>query len=372
VFEADEAGDTAEAEPALILTQEVNLMDEAKKVLAEPEPEPEPIPEPEPKAAYRATFAIKKETVGEPADNGKKETWEYCWHLRHGQYMPQDKRVLEESEAAEGGPFVPADMLNQIMAQRNEMSLVSRAGMMRYQTDKLIYNIPREVTAMTRLAAIAEEGAYVANEAAFGTLAITVVKYGSMITTTEELEEDQNLFMPWFITACARAWAMAENAEMYTAADVAGNGTVGVAGSDTLTLAEFNTMLYYMATPYRDKAAIVCHPGTMAAIAGLLVATPYAFGAYPDVQRNPLGLPSINGMPVHLCSDWLLYTAAAALGCVMSIANTDLCGIVERRGLKIKVDPYGDSLNGRIRYFPSARFAPFFSQPLAHIVKNGI
>lgn len=268
--------------------------------------------------------------------------------------------------------MVPSDMLNQIVAMRNETSVASRAGLKRYNTDKLIFNIPRESTAMTRLAQIAEEGAYVANEAAFATLAITVVKCGSMITATEELLEDQNLFISWLTEACGRAWALAENADLYTAADVAGNGTVGVTGSDTLTLAEWNTFMYYMATPYRDNCVFIMNPGTMAVLSGLLVATPYAFGAYPDAQRNPLGLPTVNGIPIHLVSDWVLYSAAAANGLVISMMNRDLCGIVERRGMTIKVDPYGDSLNGRVRYFPSVRFAPFFSQPLAHVIKNGV
>jgi HK97 family phage major capsid protein len=268
--------------------------------------------------------------------------------------------------------MVPSDMLDQIVAMRNETSVAKRAGLKYYTTDKLIYNIPRESTAMTALAAIAEEAAYIANEAAFATLPITMVKYGSMITATEELLEDQNMFIPWLVQACGRAWGMAENLALFTAADVAGNGTVGVTGSDTLTLAEFNTWVYFMATPYRDNCVLIWNPGTQAAVSGLLVATPYAFGAYPDKDRNPLGLPSINGMPIHLCSDWTVYTGAAANGLTMSMMNRDLCGIVERRGMSIKVDPYGDSLNGRIRYFPSARFAPFFGQPLAHVVKNGV
>lgn len=372
VFEADEAGDTAEQEPALILDQGDNPMDdEVTKLSLAPEPDPEPEPEPEPKPAYRSTFSIKKETVGEPADNAKKETWEYVWHLRHGQYMPQHYRVLEESEALEGGPMVPADMLNEIVAMRDQASVASRAGLTRYTTDKLIFNIPRESTAMTRLAQIAEEGPYVANEAAFATLAVTVVKCGSMITATEELLEDQAMFQSWLVTACGRAWGLAENADLYTNFDLAASGTVGVTGSDTLTLAEFNTFFYFMTTPYRDGSVLIMNPGTMAALEGLLVATPYALGAYPDAPRTPMGLPTIRGCPVHLVSDWLLYTAAAANGLVLSMVNPAFAGIVERRGLSIKVDPYGDSLNGRVRYFPSVRFAPFVAQPLAHVIKNG-
>ena len=44
------------------------------------------------------------------------------------------------------------------------------------------------------------------------------------------------------------------------------------------------------------------------------------------------GLPTINGTPIHLVNDWLIYTGAAALGLVLSHVNPDFAGIVERRG----------------------------------------
>ena len=57
----------------------------------------------------------------------------------------------------------------------------------------------------------------------------------------------------------------------------------------------------------------------------------------------------------------------------MSHVNPAFAGIVERRGMTIKVDPYGDRRStGASGYFPSVRFAPFVSQPLAHVVKNGV
>jgi len=321
---------------------------------------------------YKAMFNIAKETVGEPADNDKKESWEWFWHMRHGNTTGPSMRVLHETTAAEGLPLVPQDALNQIVSLRNETSLASRAGLKRYQTDKLIFNIPREVTAMTALAAIAEEGAYVAQEPVFGLLAYTMQKYGKMVTATEELLEDQNLFIPWFTSACGRAWALAENAAMYTEADLIGSSTIGVAaGSDTLTLAEWNEFFWTMTTPYRDDCVLVMNTASMAILHALQVATAYAFGNYPDVNRNPLGLPSVNGIPVHLCNDWPAYNAAAAAHVVLSMANREYCGIIERRGMTIKVDPYGTAATGTIRYFPSVRFHGFFAQPLAHVVKEG-
>lgn len=380
-FEADEAEEAEEAaEPIIDHVEGDEPMTEKVEVtpVADPAAEREAlkasiIAELKGDPKYRAVFNVAKETVGTrglPAE--KQESHEWFWQMRHG--IGPSMRVLEETEAAEGLPMVPQDALNAIISQRNETSLASRAGLTRYTTDKLIWNLPRENTAMTALAAIAEEGAYVANEPAFALAPYTVVKYGSMLTATEELLEDQALFQAWLPSAIGRAWALAENAALYTAADVAGNGTVGVAvESDTLTLAEFNEFFWTMTTPYRDNCVLVMHTATMSVLYALQLAaaTPYAFGGYPDQERTPLGIPSINGLPVHLCNNWLAYNLAADLQCVLSMINREFAGIIERRGMKLFVDPYGDSVNGRIRYFPSVRFVPFFSQPLAHVVKNG-
>ncbi len=144
-------------------------------VEAAPPPAPVKAEDPKEDPKYRARFSVKKETVGEPkGDPDKEESWRWFWHMRHGT-NPSAMRVLEEHVAAEGLPLVPQDALNQIIEQRNELRVVSRRGFIRYQTDKQIFNIPRENTAMTRLALIAEEGAYVANEPAVALLAITTL-----------------------------------------------------------------------------------------------------------------------------------------------------------------------------------------------------
>lgn len=368
-FEADEAEEAVEKDAPIDDEEETSMPDEIE---TPPAVEPEPVvPKEEP--ARRGLFNIRKETVGEPkGDAGKEESWRWFWHLRHGSLGDKAAmRVLEEHEAAEGLPMVPQAALDSIVAQRDELSVVSRAGFTRYQTDRQIFNIPREATKMTAMALIAEEGAYVVNEPVFALLAITTLKYGSMIGATEELLEDQNLFIPWFTQACGRAWARTENAQFYTTMDVAGNGTVTGAASDTLTLAEWNTYFWALAPEYREGAVLIMNLGTMAALNGLLVATPYALGAYPDAPRGVMGLASTMGTPIHCVNDWIIYTGAAALGLVLSHVNPAFAGIVERRGMNIRVDPYGLAATGIVRYFPSVRFAPFVSQPLAHSVKNG-
>ena len=67
-------------------------------------------------------------------------------------------RVLEESEAAEGGPMVPVPLLEKIFSMKFELSLIDRIGIKRWPTDKLITNIASEATGHAIQPVIAEEG----------------------------------------------------------------------------------------------------------------------------------------------------------------------------------------------------------------------
>ena len=284
--------------------------------------------------------------------------------MRHGRY-PTSMRVLEETEAAEGLPLVPQDALNQIIALRDAADLASRIGITTYTTDKLIFNVPRESTAMTALAVIAEEAAYIANEPAFALLPLTVAKYGSMITATEELLEDQNLFIPWFTNACARAWALARNTALF--AEVKTSGTQAV-HSATFAEADIFSWIFAMPDPWRAGCKIVMDPTTMALLRAALVATHRAYGDFPEFGGDVY--PSFMSYPVFLDTNWEA-VGGGDLFLVASMINPQAMCVVENGSLSIKVDPYGDSLNGRIRYFPSVRFAPFVSQPVGHTIYEG-
>jgi len=335
------------------------MADEEIVVKDEPEaPEPVPAVKAAEEPKRKALFNVKKETVGEPADNAKKESWEWFWGLRHGNTTGPAFRVLEETEAAEGLPMVPQDALAQIIALRDAADLAARIGITTYQTNRLIFNVPRESTAMTALAAIAEEGAYVANEPAFALLPLTVVKYGSMITATEELLEDQNLFIPWFTNACARAWALARNTALF--AEVKTSGTQAV-HSATFAEADIFGWIFAMADPWRAGCKLVMDPTTMAVLRAALVATHRAYGDFPEFGGDVY--PSFMGYPVFLDTNWEAI-GGGDLFLVASMINPQAMCVVENGSLSIKVDPYGDSLNGRIRYFPRARFVFGTTQPV--------
>ena len=214
---------------------------------------------------------------------------------------------------------------------------------------------------MAVFATIAEEGAYVANEPAFSAETVTVVKKGSMITATEELLEDSSIFEPYFVQLCGRKWGLTENLILFT--ELKADATAGT-HSATFTQAEIDAWFFKMTDPWRDGAHVIMALGTMATIRGLLVATPRAYGDFPDFGGGKY--PTLFGFPTHTNSNWEAVGAGDAT-LTMSMVNGAGISWVERRGLNIKVDPYGDALNGRVRYFPSFRAACATTQVLGNV-----
>lgn len=297
--------------------------------------------------AFRAT-PEEREKYDEAA---LEEADRFLYHLMRPRQAPEAMRVLEESEAAEAAGLIPLPMLDRIVAIRDEASLVAKMGMLRLQTNSLTLRIPREDAAMGVFATIAEEGAYVANEPAFSAEDVTVVKKGSMITITEEVAEDSALFEPYFNALCGRKWGLTENLILFT--ELKADDTAGT-HSATFTQAEIDAFMFQIEEPWADGAHLICAQATMATIRGLLVATPRAYGDFPTF--GGLAYPTFFGYPFHMNSNWEAIGAGDTT-LTMSLANPAAISWVERRGLSIKVDPYGDALNGRIRYFPSFRAA---------------
>ena len=296
-------------------------------------------------------------------DVGDKEEVEACiWNLMHPTQAPRAMRVLEESEALEGGPLIPTPLLNKIVALKDEYSLVSKLGIQKYVTDSLTLTVPRENAGMAVFATINEEANYVVNEPAFEGTTCTVVKKGSMITATEEMLEDCAIFEPYFVALCARKWGLTENLELFT--KLKATDTIGLA-SATFTQPEIDAWMFAMTEPWAEgNVSIIMKQSTMATIRGLLIGTPRAYGNFPDFGGKSHA--SLFGFPCYLNSNWdVVASGAGALQ--MSMVNPDALAYVERRGLSIKVDPYGDALAGRVRYFPSYRAVCEVIQILGHV-----
>jgi hypothetical protein len=182
-----------------------------------------------------------------------------------------------------------------------------------------------------------------------------------MITATEELLEDSSIFEPYFVQLCGRKWGLTENLILFT--ELKADATAGT-HSATLTQAEFDAYMFQITDPWRDGACLISSLATMGYIRGLLVATPRAYGDFPFFGGGKY--PSIFGFPWFTDSNWEAI-GGGDLTLTMSLVNPYAMSWVERRGLNIKVDPYGDAANGRVRYFPSFRAACATTQVLGNV-----
>jgi len=293
----------------------------------------------------------------------KTESFEFFEALRRGD--PQ-LRVLEAEEAAEGLPLIPQAAYDQILSMKPEKSLIDRLGIERWACSRSIGNIPVEVTGQALPAAILEQGAHVANEPAFALRAITLIKYGSMVTATEELLDDQKLFQAWFPGAVARRMALQENTILYTR--LAAGGTLGkkLAASHTLTEAQILTAMQVMPALWREGAKVLMCDLTANAVRALLIATPRALatGGSEFFWGEGPGF-SLMGMPVLLTAYWPTVTTSGADVEFLSFVNPDGVKFVHHSGIQILRDDYGDAANGRVRFFSSQRFNIIIGDPLS-------
>jgi len=267
------------------------------------------------------------------------------------------RRTLEETEAAELQSMVPTDVANQIHALLGKYSLVRKSGMRVAQTDKLIFSIPAETTAVTEAATIAEEGAYTTLEGAFGAKTATMLKKGGWLKATEEGLEDQDLFQQWLPAAAARSMALAENTVLE--ALLATIDGVEIAVAHTPTDAEIVAGYYALAQEYRDGAVFIMNDLTLAYLRSMLVATPRAYGefGFQPMSMGELGETFLNKR-VFTNANWDPVTTAADDVKIIDFVNLDEClWWVERRGISIFVDPYTERASaGTIQFLISARF----------------
>jgi len=269
---------------------------------------------------------------------------------------------LEETEADELQSMVPEDMHNQIHALLGKYSLVdklaARGLMTIYTTNRLIFNVPTEVTAMVALADIAEAGAYTENSPEFVNTAITMQKVGNFVSVTEEALEDQDLFQQWLIKACAKAIALSKNLDLHTLCDA----TAGTAQAttDVIVDGEMTALYYGLAQEYRDGAAFICNDATLAYVRAMLIASPRAYGEF---GFNPMSMGEAGEVlmnhPVYTNSNWVAMKSGATNNEGITFCNFDEAIFwVERRNLSIFVDPYSTKLSaGTVNFLPSARYA---------------
>jgi len=291
----------------------------------------------------------------------EQEAWEYYAKLRRGDYS---LRVLEESEAAEGGPMVPTTVEAQIFSMKFERSLIDKIGIRRWPTNSLTTTIVSEATGHAIQPVIAEEAAHVANEPAFLGTAISVTKYGSMVTCTEELLEDQALFQAWLPSALAQQMALQENAILYATLAAAGTLGVHLAAAHTLTEAQLWTFYQAMPTQWHDGAAVVMNNITAMTMRQFLVATPKMWMPAPELNIGESGKAHWLDMPLFMNTNWPTILVAGDAIEIITMVHPDAVVYVQRHGIEILRDDYGDAANGRTRFFGTARWCIAVIHPL--------
>ncbi len=277
------------------------------------------------------------------------------------------KAAMQGQTDPEGGYAVPDDFYNQVVAKRNEVSVMRQCGVQVMQTslDRLL--VPVEDTAATKFVVTAEEGSYSENEPTLNQVAITVHKMTKLIKISEELEADAKAnFGGYLAGVWGRTLGLAEN---YYFCNVAANGSsqpqsityASTAGTATAsqtatTAAELLALIYKIGSAYSDNLVLLMRRATLGALRALS-GNPFTFIATPDGSGGANTKPGlggyIHGIPVY-CTDDLPAQAAASVKFVV-LFNPDFYMIVEREGLTVSRNPYLYQASGQIGLFARAR-----------------
>lgn len=291
----------------------------------------------------------------------EQESWEFIERLRRG---GDSYRVLEESEAAEGGPLVPVGLLEKIMSMKFDLSLIDKIGIKRWPTDHYTTNVASEAAGHAIQPVIAEEAAHIANEPAYLLTPITVTKYGSLVTATEEMLEDQSLFQAWLPGALSRQMALQENAILYATLAAAGTLGVHLAAAHTLTEAQLWTFYQGMPGPWHEGASIVMNRITAMTMRQFLVATPKMWMPAPELNIAESGKAHWLDMPLFTNDNWPTILVAGDTVEIMTMVHPDAVVYVQRHGVEVLRDDYGDAANGRVRFMGTARWCIAVIHPL--------
>jgi HK97 family phage major capsid protein len=212
-----------------------------------------------------------------------------------------------------------------------------------FTTDRDVFNIPTEGTALTKFGIVSEEGAISGQqeEPTFGQAAVEMYKFMKLIKVSDELLEDYNSGLEGFLSdAIGRAWAITENYYVQVGTGSSQPQGVFVGGTAGLTLdaagaigvTEIPELLGKLKVAYRSGAVVLMNRTTAAYLRGL-TGSAFQFGPVPissiTVGGEDLGL----GYPVFPTED------AAEIGAgnkPLLFGNFALYGWVRNRSLRVK------------------------------------
>lgn len=254
------------------------------------------------------------------------------------------KAALQEGTTTEGGYLVPDDEYGNIIAKRDEESIISRLGLTRVTTDRDKFNFPVEDTSLTKFSIVSEEGAISAaeEEPTFAQKDVVIYKFTKLIKVSEELMEDYNSGLEPFISnALGRALADTEN---YYALVGTGSsqpqgayagGTAGLTldSASAIGAGEISELMGKLGSPYHNGAVWVMRPAVWFYLKGLTSSNVFTFTDGIARMSGTVDGPTLEGYPVILNSNSAAITTSAK---TLLFGNFNFMGFVTNRGLRIK------------------------------------
>ena len=272
------------------------------------------------------------------------------------------KAVLNETTGTEGGILVPEGLYAQIIAKRDEMSIIRTNGALVIQTNLDSVQVPVENARMTT-AIVAESGSYAAAEPTFTSNVVPIYKFGNQLRLTEELVADeQTNIMGYLSNGLGRAFGLMEN--QYCIAGTGssqpkglltgGTAAITAASTTAITAAELISLYHAMPEPYTtnpSEVVFITRNGTLGALRALASSSVFTFNLQPQGDQ---GAQQLYGHKVAVSG----YMQAPTTG-LKSLLVTNLAAgfiFIERAGMVMQRNPYLLQASGQVALFSTMRF----------------
>ena len=270
--------------------------------------------------------------------------------------------ALNETTGTEGGILVPEGLYTQIIAKRDEMSVIRSNGALIIQTNLDTVQVPVENARMTT-AIVAESGSYVAAEPTFTSNSVPIYKFGNQLRLTEELVADeQTNIMGYLSNGLGRAFGLMEN--QYCIAGTGssqpkglltgGTAAITAASTTAITAAELVSLYHAMPEPYTSNPSeviFITRNATLGALRALASSSVFTFNLQPQGDQ---GAQQLYGHKVAVSG----YMQAATTG-QKSLLVTNLAAgyiLIERAGMVMSRNPYLLQATGQVALFTTMRF----------------
>lgn len=248
---------------------------------------------------------------------------------------------------ADGGYAVPTGHYGQIIARRDEASIVDRLGVRRIPGVGTTVNVPVDNEADGEFVTKAESNAFDRDAPAINQVAFTLLKYTKKVDLTYELlEDEESRLLPFLADFVGRGMAKTMNNLLLT--EVAANGTAlkTFASATVIAVDELEPIVYNddMA-PYLDDAGSSAWVMRRSVHGEIVLLDDSSWRRYASNQMGMEGQPSLLGFRI-VYSQKAGATAASAKS--VYFGNWNFVGLYEKPGFSLVRDPYTRSSYGEI------------------------